>query len=188
MVLLRGGSKHFSGIKPKGTKAEVKRGGKIGKAGFEGTLYETTVEFEGANRRKRRRIMVEKVFLPIGSNGPPLRRPITQFNTMVKLIKLNRAKKIGLRIIPTIRLLKRKRQKPTLILTKLEVPENLTTIQQVEFKHDKLRQQKIMREIGYSSPNDAFVPQIDIETGKCYALIADFGVIARLSKRFREFF
>ncbi|MDO8428856.1 MAG: hypothetical protein Q7S92_06625 [Candidatus Diapherotrites archaeon] len=192
MVILRGGIKHRKRIRPQGTRVrEIKRGKWIG-SGNEGTIYESFVTLE-RNGRQRTVRLAEKEFdldpsrpRSILAHKSNWQRPLSQFNTMNRLIQLNRAKKLGLRIIPTIRLLKRKGQKPTLVMTRLETDLEMNSrtrgTELDESIEDQNRQLDILRREGYSAHLDAFIIQMNPKTGKGIAVIADFGNIKRLRK------
>ena len=94
---------------------------------------------------------------------------------MNELIELNRKKNLGLRIRRTIRLRRNDNGKSTLIMTKLNVPEEYTIEQDREFKKDIRRQVKILEKHGYVWYRDVFMMHIDPKTNEATAVIADFG-------------
>ena len=117
------------------------------------------------------------------ASDPHSKDPVGQFNIMNELIELNRNQNLGLRIIPTIRLLEQN-GKYKLIMTRLTIPK-LKKAQKEQFKTDWMRQVKVLRENGYECAKnavypDAFFPQIDKKTGKCFAIIGDFGAIQKI--------
>lgn len=183
------------GKKSRGTPARIVRKGLLAEGEIEGNLYDVEVEVLGKNGRTRKVKMLEKEFLNrdlleylLGVDLPELsaiqniRRPTTQFNTMVKLMRLNREKKLGLHILPTIRLRKRKGHSPTLILTKLN-PVVLNELQTRQVFADVLRQGRILRIEGYSiNLFDSFFAQIDSK-GNGIAVIFDFGNVLKIGSK-----
>jgi hypothetical protein len=188
MPLLKGGARHRHGVKPRGTRVRKIKRKKLIDVGTEAGVFEVEVEVRVGKRKKIVK-MVEKEFrnpiVPASYELYPYGNPLMQFNIMNKLIKLNRSKKLGLRIIPTIRLRKIKGKKPRLVLTLLKnvlKEVELTPKQKKEFERDALRQQLIGKKNGYYILEDVFFPVIDSKTGKCLAVIGDFGGIRRIGK------
>ncbi len=205
MPLLKGGIKHRQGRKPRGTRVKKIIVGKRIGFGTEGDINEIEVILEKRGRktgelRRKKITMAQKEFLmgTLSQVRPPLKieegwlarlrkkqpelgNPVTQFNAMHKLIRLNRAKKLGLRIVPTIRIVKRKGKLPLLILTKLNYPD-LTQQQREQYWADLKRQCKILESSGYLPHDDFFIPHVDKKTGNCCAVITDFGNVHRIRK------
>jgi hypothetical protein len=138
--------------------------------------------------RERRVRLVEKVFKPkIGfsreafARRNPFRDPVMQLKIMREISKLNREKRLGLHIVPTIRLRKRRLRKPTLLVTRLEryhfLPGPLGEQRLKEFRQDIHRQQEVLALNNYFAAADAFVPVLNEKTAKVIAVIADFGNI-----------
>lgn len=170
-----------------GSKTDVKsirRKGYLG-GNVEGKVHKVRVTVKRKGK-KREITLAEKRFYekrdPADSIN--LKNPVRQFETMQELQRLNRRKKLGLRIVPTIRLREETGKKPTLVLTKLTLlkKENLPETQESEFFRDASRQQEKSRENGYFLHGDCFEPMIDKETGKVVAIIADFGNVRKMQE------
>ncbi len=150
----------------------------------EGHVYEIKVVVKKGRKGRMLRLAEKEFYQKKGTmlEGlfPSLRDPIRQFETMQGLLKLNREKKLGLRIIPTIRLREQEGKAPTLIITKLkEISwEKLSQRQKLEFKADQDRQVEIGKQNTYLIRNDAFVPVFE-QNGKVIAVITDFGCIMK---------
>jgi len=99
---------------------------------------------------------------------------------MNALLKLNRERKLGLRIVPTIRLLEVEGGKPRLVHTRLETSTGPPAGKFTEFMRDMFGQIKILQQNGYTAGIDSFLSQIDKKTGKCIAVIFDFGSVESL--------
>ncbi|MDO8537550.1 MAG: hypothetical protein Q7S21_01570, partial [archaeon] len=105
--------------------------------GYEGTIHEVEVKIRG-----KKIVMVEKKFHKKRDyDKTNFGDPIAQFETMNKLIKLNKRKKLELRIVPTIRLFE-KNGEHRLILTKLKIKpiKELTSLEFKQFYNDMRRQ------------------------------------------------
>jgi hypothetical protein len=130
------------------------------------------------------RKMVQKEFHEPYAGDVNYRAPRNQFKIMHELIALNRKKKLGLNINPTIRLMEnpKKGKKPFLVMTKLNVRKysDLTADQKIQFRKISGQQRKILKDNGYRAGIDPFFPVL--EKGKITAVIADFGNIRKLTK------
>ncbi len=164
----------FGGRKTR--RATILRTGKRTGGRSEGKVYAVEVVVKKHGRERKFRAL-EKVFyapywFPTERN---LRNPLAQFKTMQELIAINRKKRLGLRITPTIRLVKRKRGRPTFILTIFEGKIDFLPEQWHRYKADMVRQAGILQALGYTVHPDIFKPNIDRETGEAIAVICDFG-------------
>ena len=146
-------------------------------SGGEGYVYKVKVILRRGGR-ERKTTLAEKEFHTLEETGHPFRNPTKQFEMMQGLLKLNREKKLGLRIIPTIRLLK---GKGSLIITKLDVfnPYLLSPEQYSEFSKDVNRQLAILSSNDYYACSAAFHAILDKASGKVVAAITDFGSIKK---------
>lgn len=202
MPFLKDRAKHGKGRKPFGSRvSSVRKVRKLGK-GAEGRVFEVEVTVKRFGR-KRKLVLAEKHFrvFRIWLNKlvgfyylpKPFGNPKEQFEIISKLIELNREKKLGLRLPATLRIRKRIFRHPTLVMTLFEniMPfKQLTDSQRSEFLHDRRRQIDILEKRGYFSPLarglewlDVFFPQVDGKTGKCVAVVGDFGAIDELLKK-----
>jgi len=167
----------IGGRKPVIAKIRAKK--KLGQ-GFEGTAYEVEAT-AGKGERKRKISLVEKRFKSslFRRDLGNLRNPEAQFRIMGEISGLNRQKKLGLHILPTIRLRKRWLRKPALIITNLDgIPyKELEGKQILQFYADFVRQQEILFNEGYYACSDAFMPVLNKKTDKVEAYIFDFGSI-----------
>ena len=151
--------------------------------GAEAIVQEIKVTIERGKKQKQLEL-VEKNFI---KGAPPYkqpnsREPIKQFKTMQKLLKLNFRKKLGLHIIPTIRLREIKEKKPRLIMTKIKNVVKLKSLNKTEQTRVKKQTQKetdILEKLGYTTHQDIWIYCTNPKTGKTTAWIADFGNIAK---------
>ncbi|MBI5228674.1 hypothetical protein HY991_01080 [Candidatus Micrarchaeota archaeon] len=145
--------------------------------GAEGNVSEVKVKL-AAREKQRELALAEKEFNPNANvhEGYPFWNPEYQFKAMRKLQALNREKKLGLRIVPTIRLRRREGAAPTLLTTRLPrvTMADLTREQMRQFMQDVRRQQKTIERVGFKADFDSFMPQIG-KDGKAIAVLFDFG-------------
>ncbi|MBI5554028.1 MAG: hypothetical protein HY917_04805 [Candidatus Diapherotrites archaeon] len=162
---------------------EVRRREETGLS-LDGKVYNVDVIVRSPKGKEKTVRMAEKEFYPKNSNVhsdfPNLFSPKKQFQAMQELKELNRGKKLGLRIRPTVRLLTRNGKK-TLVMTRLNLPKKLSEEQEKESKQDMQRQRIILKKEGYTAEEDTFFRAVDPKTGKGIAIIADFGSIFRLN-------
>ena len=166
-------------------RAEIKLGKQLGAAGQEGKVLEAEVVLKGGKRSRTVRL-AQKVFheweMPNAFAKYSWRNPERQFAVMKKLSRLNRQKKAGLRIVPTIRILKGGKM-PSLLTTRLEtlqIKEVFHSPFWNDFKADAERQEKIAAGLGFTCSDDAFFPVKDRKTGKVVAVLADFGQVEKI--------
>lgn len=160
----------------------ITRKEKIGE-GVYGTAYNVQVTITTPKGTKRTLDMVEKVY-----DKKFYFRPKTEavnkhiadkFKIMKEIIELNRKENLGLRIIPTIRLNKDKKES-TYISTKLKVSQKTLPLKKhTEFMKDIQRQRRILEKAGFDSGRDAFFPLVDPETKKTIAILADFDNVGK---------
>ncbi len=185
MPILKGRIKHARGKRPRGTRVRQIRPTKELGGGGEGDVFEAVVSIPYAKKWWKTR----KVVMAVKRFKAPFQKVRLQFKIMNEIIALNRKKKLGLRITPTIRIVKRFfRLRPDLVLTKLSLAKypgkGLTPKQNEEFLEDRSKQLVVLAHEGYHSSADAFFPQVDPKTGKGIAIIGDFGnVSVRSGKR-----
>ena len=175
-VLHRGGKGKSQKVKVNRIKKDKLIGGE-----GEGLIWtvNVTVERDGKTRTRK---MVQKHFYDIPARKSSYRNPAKQFKTMNELIALNREKKLGLKINPTIRLMKNHRRKPYLIMTKLNIREmpTLTEKQRKQYHKSMFKQIKACREHGFRIGQDAFSPIV--KNGRATAIITDFGTVNKVVK------
>lgn len=149
--------------------------------GAEGKLFDVELTAERGEKTKSRR-MVEKKFKPgFSPYYSQMTNPIKQFNLIQELKKLNREKKLGLRIAQTVRLWRIKGKKARLVITKLDVLD-LSKISKAErwnFVFDAQRQIRIAAKNGYFLPYTGFAPVRDKDSGKITAVLSTFGLVAK---------
>ncbi len=173
MVVLKRAGKGKGAV----VRARVKRGRKIGK-GKEGKVHEVQIKIR-KGRRKRAATLVEKKFFRKKFNKRSLGDPRKQFAVVSELIRLNRQKKLGLRLPATLRIKENLVGKPSLLSTKIKIVEEMTKAQEREFWKDIIRQVRIGVNNGFAILVDSFFPTIDPKSGKVVATIADFGNIVK---------
>jgi hypothetical protein len=173
-TLRRGGKGNGKSV----TVESVTRGKIIGGHG-EGIVRDVDVTIGTRTRR-----MVQKEFHEPYAGDVNYRAPRNQFEIMHELIALNRKKKLGLNINPTIRLMENpeKGKKPFLVMTKLNIRKwsSLTVNQRIQFEKIRGQQIKILKENGYRTGGDSFFPIL--KDKKITAVISDFGNIRKLTK------
>ncbi len=142
--------------------------------------------------RERTVKLAEKVFYKKTPRNRMLRNPEKQFELVRELMELNRKKKLGLRLPPTVRLLKRE-GRPTLLATwyrdrhgqELKAKHMLAKDEKAQYAEDRDRQIEALKSEGYTVTNewdDKFEPYLDPRTGKYVALLLDFGGLVRKKK------
>ncbi|MDP2973451.1 MAG: hypothetical protein Q8N60_00220 [Candidatus Diapherotrites archaeon] len=137
----------------------VKQYNKLG-GNDEGRVFAVNVTVKRKGR-KRTIKLAEKVFHKGHLRVSPLLPfgiPSLQFEIMSELKRLNVKKKLGLHILPTIRLRKIKGKKPRLVLTRWKKIEwwRLSEKQQGEVLAQRGKEQKILEENGYDVLKDAW--------------------------------
>lgn len=158
---------------------QIVRTRKIG-GGKEGTVFEVQVLIQ-RGKRKRKLVLVEKSFLPYMDQRH--RGALEQFETMQQLLRLNKEKRLGLHIIPNIRLKEEKGQRPTLIMTKVKGIIRMDELQPEEAKivrQQISKEMRILREQGYNSNIDMWVCARDPVSKQAVAWIVDFGEIKKI--------
>tara|TARA_Y100000310_G_scaffold345795_1_gene470056 strand:+ start:2946 stop:3530 length:585 start_codon:yes stop_codon:yes gene_type:complete len=174
-ILLRGGKNPV-------WATEIRRGDYIG-GQAEGSIHEVEVVLEKGNRRRTVKL-AEKEFVDergVWHRGdkPNFANPTEQFETMQTLLKLNRERKLGLHIIPTIRLMgEGGYAKPRLIITRLKGEVDHKSLNKAEYKavdDQKRREKQILKQHGFVIHSDVWIHVRDPKTGKVTAWIVDFG-------------
>ncbi len=171
--------------------------------GAEGEVFSVRVRVE-RNGKKRGVTLAEKVF----DAGASKRRPELpnfgsaekQFALMKTISTLNREKKLGLRILPTIRLRTNENGAKSLVLTKIKhevrAPEKLVgwppfrVVNRVRFPKYEVtraeetviykeieRMDKILEKQGYATGEDTYLIGRNVKSGAVEVWIADFGKI-----------
>jgi hypothetical protein len=153
--------------------------GKVIDAGDEGRVHNSKVVLQKGFRKQVVRL-VEKIFhSEYYTTHPPktFRNPINQINNIRQLQRLNRKKKLGLNIVPTVRMRRLENGEYSLLTTKLNVLKryDLTATEQREYKQDENRQTKILYSHNWKISDDAFLPVR--KKGKVIAMIGDFGKV-----------
>ena len=107
---------------------------------------------------------------------------------MEELQRENRKKKMGLRIVPTIRLRKMRGKKSRILTTKLDTIGLIEKAKRRDkdaeelrkpFIKDMTRQIAIGKANGWNIYIDAFEAVVDKKSGKVVAVIADFGNVTK---------
>lgn len=137
--------------------------------------------------RTKKLTLVEKKFFPLLEKevSPNVRNPVGQLNTVRGLAELNRKEKLGLNILPTVRLRKNKNAPPSLIVTKLNNLIEYKTLKGKEKENVDLRLKhikKVLWKHGYNRHIDFFMFERNPLTGKITIWIADFGNLVKRSK------
>lgn len=171
----------LGGRKPIRAKLEIGR--KLGE-GQEGIVREANLTLT-KNGRTRTKQFVIKTFQSILPRKYSFRNPRKQFEVMQGLVELNKKKKLGIRIVPTIRLIKRRIVKDQLLVTRLNILENLSQSQRKEYEDDLYRQRNIGLENGYKISIDSFKPVLG-KDGKVNAILTDFGLVVKQSTPFQN--
>jgi hypothetical protein len=158
-------------------KVKLKRGKKIGQ-GVEGKVYSGQVFVKRKDKTKAKKVVIKKFRFLFGDAGN-FGRADKQFRTMKDLSTLNKQEKLGLRIIPTIRL-KKNLFTYELIMTKLDIVKtnSLSPKEYEKYQRDIKRQKFIAQKNGFIVGRDAFFPIK--ENGKIVAIIGDFGNISKI--------
>jgi hypothetical protein len=146
-------------------------------------LYRVLVTLE-KNGRKRVVQLAEKDFFrgfgPI-QGKVSFGSAVEQFKLARKLALLNRTEQLGLRLPKTVRLRREQRKRPSLVLSFMKnlVPDKKYFLpgQKDQFERDLERQQEALKVHGFFAGADSFFPQLDPATGKCVAVLGDFGNI-----------
>lgn len=155
--------------------------------GFEGKVYLMSGTVRSRKGRVKTIALAEKrfsfTFDRPSSQAPNRWSPVKQFELAKELVKINREQNAGLRLPPTIRLGRRFFSK-TIITTPLNVieKEKLTPEQKAIFESDEANQQRILKNLGYGSYFDAFLPVLT-KTGKIQAFLVDFGTVYKLPRK-----
>lgn len=197
--LLIGGARYRKGIKPFGTEVESVTERKYLGGGNEGRVSEVEVEINGKKITMAQKEFTNEYRLPLHLGGGKYKigNPYEQFHKINELVELNRTKKLGLRITPTIRIIvDPKTKEGRLVMTKHDVlkwhgflnwkEKDITTEQkkqEQEYGEDMQRQSDIAMENGWGISRPSFFPTIDKKTGKCVAIIGDFGEIWKIPKK-----
>ncbi len=140
--------------------------------------------------REREIELAEKVFYEKHFRSKHFRNPEKQFVLIQGLAELNRKKRLGLRMPVTARILRKPREKPSLLFTwfrekyglGLKHRSLLGPGEKKQFDADQARQVKALEQEGYTAINgwrDKFEPYLDPGTGNYTALLLDFGGIVK---------
>ncbi|MFA5357565.1 MAG: hypothetical protein WC308_01440 [archaeon] len=181
----------FGGIKTR-VASGIREIRSIGRAGREGFVNEIEISIAKNGRAKKRRF-AEKTFFDRQLSH--LGKPVEKFRVIKALAKLNREKKLGLKIVPTIRLRFVEKNDWRIITTILPIEESVqnailrskifsrselapTVLKKMkEFTVDMERQQSVAQMNGYLIHNSAFVPVLRKGAKKVEAVIVDIGHI-----------
>lgn len=157
---------------------------KLGK-GNEARVYSRVVVVAGKRALRLAEKEFEKRFwIPTKS----FRRPLKHFLSYEYLRTANIDQKLGLRLLPTLRIFHPNGNLKRLSILKTELPPltlpELNRAQQLEYVLDRRRQINIMKKAGVDAYwKDVFYPVIDPATQKCVAVINDYGTIRIPSER-----
>jgi len=146
---------------------------------FEGQIFEVEVTIKKGKKTKKIKLAEKRFYPGKVPLAPQFLNPKNQFKIMQELSELNRRKKLGLRINPTIRLREKNSKKPSLVLSKLNEAKNLTKKQKDKFVKDTEKQIRTCFENGFTITENAFLPVLDKKTGKVIAVISDFGIVEK---------
>jgi len=159
------------------------RQGRLLGGNTEGSISTVHVTLRAGNTRKTIEL-AEKTFKP-KKNWPGLhhlRDPVAQFKTMSGLLELNRKKRLGLHILPTIRLREMGDGSHRIILTKFTKfnPGTATERELEKAKKIRIRDADLLSRNGYVLGGDCFSLIKDPTTGKPRWFITDFGVVVKV--------
>jgi len=145
--------------------------------GREGTIFYVDIASTSKKGKEKVLKLVEKRFHEELSAEGNFGNPLKQFGTVQDLAALNRRKKLGLRFPPTVRLLVRGAETPSLVISRLKVVpfRGMTKEQRFEYLSDLNRQLKVAEKNGYHIGLDSFRPTMDKKSGMVVAVISDFG-------------
>lgn len=156
-------------------------------SGREGTTYEAKIELQ-KNTKKRKIELVEKEFHIRSrfyeerkNNQPHLQRPFRQYKLYNELKELNRKEKLGLPLIPTMRIVRSQNGMHKLLVTKINERGigNFSKEEREFLTRQEEKYENIMRENGYNTHKDMWIYDRDPKTNKPRAWIVDFGNITR---------
>ena len=153
-------------------------------------IYNTSVIVHGKNGRSKTLQLLEKTFRPPVNprynHSVTLRSPVNQLRAVKGLRELNREQKLGLNILPTVRLRKTTRGKHTLLITKLnEIKYNsLSAKEKEEVDAQLTHAKKALSEFGYSTARDIFLIEKESKTGKVKVWIADLGTLEEAEEEY----
>lgn len=106
-------------------------------------------------------------------------KPKRQFIAVEKLARINREKKLGLRLPTTVRIANRWPRRARLYTTIVNDGEHQHPLDRhtIAFENDRQRQMQIARNNGFYIHGDAFLETQDPQTGEPIAVIRDLGNI-----------
>ena len=158
----------------------IQRGKRLG-GNYEGVVFESTVTLK-KHGKTRAILLAEKQFhAPAISPPEVLRNPKKQFEIMAGLKRLNAEKKLGLHILPTIRLRKSfGRRRLAFFLTRYKEIAELTEEQWHEVFAQRKKEDDLLVKNGYRAYHDAWKLIEDPVTKKPTYYIADFGGVEKI--------
>lgn len=151
--------------------------------GHEGKVYSRKVTINGSTRELAEKIFKLFILFRKLRGLRKITNPKEQFNTILKLVELNKKKKLGLRIAPEIFLRKRFLRKSTLLTTKLEEVKDhqFKKGEFQDFYDGSQRQVEIAEKNGFKINRiDPFLPVRNTNTGKVEAVLVDFGQVTEI--------
>lgn len=169
----------LGGRKPR--QVFIKRGALIHPGMSESSgIYCAKVTVEGKNGKSKTIDLVEKRFKPrkrVKFMSPNFRHPKHQLKAVQELMRINREQKLGLNIIPTVRLRENSKNPSSLLLTRLNAVKyaSLTDAEKNEINRQERRALRTLKKIGFSADQDFFIIEKNPATGRVTSWIADFG-------------
>ncbi|MDD2531658.1 MAG: hypothetical protein PHY04_00655 [Candidatus ainarchaeum sp.] len=147
-------------------------------------LFDVEVTVANKKGRTKKLNLVEKKFFPCTEKevSPNIRNPIGHLRTVQSLSELNRREKLGLNILPTVRLKKNKNAPPSLIVTKLKnlvEYKNLKGTDKTEVDLKLKHIKKVLWKHGYNRHSDFFLFERNPLTGRITIWVADFGNLVK---------
>lgn len=147
----------------------------ISDEGAEGDVYKAEVVFNREGKREKRMLALKKFRKKKPENYEPFGNSRFQLECINRLRGVNEKNELGLNIIPEVFLVEGKKNSD-LLLTLLNVGEDLSESEQQAWLQDSSRQIEAAKTCGWLINYDAFLPVRDEKQG-VVAVIADFGTV-----------
>lgn len=178
----------YGGRKPRLAR-KIQRGKRLG-GSYEGDIFESAVTIRKHGKTRAITLAEKQFYAPeinplelIRKPNEELRNPRKQFEVMTELKRLNAQKKLGLHILPTIRLRRTTgRRQPTIFSTRYKEIDPFTldwpTLEKAVL--ERRREKSILLDLGYNVYFDAWKLIEDPVTKKPTCYIADFGGVEKI--------
>ena len=169
---------------------------KLGKRGLEGQTFEGQLVFNRGKSQRTKAVAVKVFDEHTFGEGYSYGLPEKQLKIYNELKELNRRRKLGIHLLPFVRLLRRERGKHYLVEPNLQknpdgrlidlnyyITNHLLPAEaRGDYLKDMERQTRILAENGYLCVQDAFVPVKD-RKHNVFAMILDLGGIKPADER-----